>query len=86
MGGSGKGLNPEQLFSAGYSGCFLGALQAMAKKAGKDASNATVNVRTGIGAAADKEAGGFALSVEIIVSGFNDKAVVDAAHAVSRSS
>ncbi len=25
MGGSGEGTNPEQLFAAGYSACFLGA-------------------------------------------------------------
>jgi organic hydroperoxide reductase OsmC/OhrA len=82
MGGSGKGVNPEQLFSAGYASCFLGALQAMARKAGKDASSASVQVQTGIGPAADKEAGGFALSVEIKVSGFKDKEVVDAADKV----
>ena len=26
-GGAGQGTNPEQLFAAGYSACFLGALQ-----------------------------------------------------------
>ena len=25
MGGNGDGTNPEQLFAAGYSACFLGA-------------------------------------------------------------
>lgn len=30
MGGSGKGTNPEQLFAAGYSACFLGALKHVA--------------------------------------------------------
>ena len=30
-GGSGEGTNPEQLFSAGYSACFLGALRLVAR-------------------------------------------------------
>lgn len=30
MGGSGTGVNPEQLFAAGYSACFLGALKFVA--------------------------------------------------------
>ena len=35
MGGTGKaGVNPEQLFAAGYSACFIGALTAVAGKAG----------------------------------------------------
>jgi len=36
MGGDdGPGTNPEQLFSIGYSACFLGAMAAAARKAGK---------------------------------------------------
>ncbi|MAY99798.1 MAG: organic hydroperoxide resistance protein, partial [Micavibrio sp.] len=30
MGGTGEGTNPEQLFAAGYSACFLGALEFIA--------------------------------------------------------
>ena len=30
-GGSGEGTNPEQLFSAGYAACFLGALRLVAR-------------------------------------------------------
>ncbi|MBU3613253.1 organic hydroperoxide resistance protein [Polynucleobacter sp. MG-27-Goln-C1] len=30
MGGSGTGTNPEQLFAAGYSACFLGAMRYVA--------------------------------------------------------
>jgi Ohr subfamily peroxiredoxin len=30
MGGPGKGTNPEQLFAAGYSACFMGALKFVA--------------------------------------------------------
>ncbi|HYF16702.1 MAG TPA: organic hydroperoxide resistance protein [Ramlibacter sp.] len=31
-GGSGTGTNPEQLFAAGYSACFIGAMKAVAGK------------------------------------------------------
>lgn len=31
-GGSGSGTNPEQLFAAGYSACFLGAMKAVASQ------------------------------------------------------
>ncbi|MEO7941341.1 MAG: organic hydroperoxide resistance protein [Burkholderiaceae bacterium] len=30
MGGAGGGVNPEQLFAAGYSACFIGAMQFVA--------------------------------------------------------
>jgi Ohr subfamily peroxiredoxin len=30
MGGNGDGTNPEQLFAAGYSACFLGAMKYVA--------------------------------------------------------
>lgn len=31
-GGNGAGTNPEQLFAAGYSACFIGALKAVATR------------------------------------------------------
>jgi Ohr subfamily peroxiredoxin len=31
MGGNGEGTNPEELFSAGYAACFLGALRLVAR-------------------------------------------------------
>ena len=31
--GTGAGTNPEQMFAAGYSACFMGALRAVAGKA-----------------------------------------------------
>lgn len=34
MGGDGNGTNPEQLFAAGYSACFMGAMGAVAGKLG----------------------------------------------------
>lgn len=32
MGGNGDGTNPEQLFAAGYSACFMGAMRFVAGK------------------------------------------------------
>ncbi|WP_433862913.1 organic hydroperoxide resistance protein [Sphingobacterium thalpophilum] len=34
LGSSGKGTNPEQLFAAGWSACYIGALGLAAKKLG----------------------------------------------------
>lgn len=61
MGGSGAGTNPEQLFAAGYSACFQGALGVVARQAGVDVSGSTVTARVGLGRNDD----GFGLVVEI---------------------
>lgn len=38
QGGSGAGTNPEQLFAAGYSACFQGALSVVARRENVDVS------------------------------------------------
>lgn len=64
MGGSGEGSNPEELFSAGYAACFLGALRATSKKGDTPApEGSTISVKVGIGK--DDSDGGFGLVVEI---------------------
>ncbi|KUF20079.1 organic hydroperoxide resistance protein [Streptomyces silvensis] len=65
MGGSGAGTNPEQLFAAGYSACFQGALGVVARREKADISGSTVTAKVGIGST---EAGGFGLEVEITAS------------------
>lgn len=66
MGGSGDGTNPEQLFSAGYAACFLGALRLVAGKARVKLPDATdVTVKIGIGRTGE---GGFGLTGDIVVS------------------
>jgi len=52
MGGAGgPGTNPEQLFAAGYSACFLGALKFVAgKEKVAIPADTTVTGRVGIGA------------------------------------
>ena len=49
-GNDGQGTNPEQLFAAGYSACFIGALKvvAMGEKV-KLPDDLTVNAEVGIG-------------------------------------
>lgn len=65
MGGSGAGTNPEQLFAAGYSACFQGALGVVARKEKADISGSTVTAKVSIG---KSEAGGFGLEVELVAS------------------
>jgi Ohr subfamily peroxiredoxin len=63
-GGSGEGTNPEQLFSAGYAACFLGALRLVAKNDDiklDDASGITAQV--GFGKDPD---GGFGINAHLI--------------------
>ncbi|GAB7302700.1 hypothetical protein MAFF212519_05510 [Clavibacter michiganensis] len=64
MGGSGEGTNPEQLFAAGYSACFLGATHLVGKNAGVDTKDAGVSASVSIG---DNGQGGFGLAVELDV-------------------
>ena len=64
MGGNGEGTNPEQLFSAGYSACFLGALRLVAGKSKVTLDEAT-NVTVQIGFGKDS-AGGFGLTGKIV--------------------
>lgn len=65
LGGNGAGTNPEQLFAAGYSACFQGALGVVARQAKADISGSRVTAKVGIGKV---ESGGFGLTVEIAVS------------------
>jgi lipoyl-dependent peroxiredoxin len=64
MGGNGEGTNPEQLFSAGYAACFLGALRLVASKSKVTLDDAT-NVAVEIGFGKDS-AGGFGLTGKIV--------------------
>ncbi len=61
LGGNGAGTNPEQLFAAGYSACFQGALGVVARNENADISGSTVTAEVGIG----KNDDGFGLIVKI---------------------
>ncbi|GGM71642.1 organic hydroperoxide resistance protein [Longimycelium tulufanense] len=62
-GPGGAATNPEQLFAAGYSACFHGALKAVARQEKVSVDGSVVTARVHIGKGDD----GFGLSVEITV-------------------
>ena len=67
MGGSGTGVNPEQLFATGYSACYLGALKFVAGKENvKIPDDARISAAVGIGERDDKA--GFGLDIDLEVS------------------
>ncbi|GGR31577.1 MULTISPECIES: organic hydroperoxide resistance protein [Streptomyces] len=83
MGGSGEGTNPEQLFAAGYSACFQGALGVVARNENADISGSTVTAEVGIG----KNDDGFGIIVKISASIPNvdaetAKSLIEKAHQV----
>lgn len=86
MGGGGNGSNPEQLFAAGYSACYLGALKFVAGKEGVTiSSDAKVTSHVGIGPREDGTGFGITVAQEVSLPGV-DKAkaedLVKKAHVV----
>lgn len=68
LGGKDDGYNPEQLFAAGYSNCYLGAIKYVAGKQTppvKIADDATVVSHVTLGARDD--GGGFEIAVAMDV-------------------
>ena len=66
MGGAGEvGTNPEQLFAAGYSACFLGALKYVAGQQ-KVTLPATTSIEGSVGIGAIPT--GFGIEVELKIS------------------
>ncbi len=67
MGGpGGDGANPEKLFAAGYSACFLGAMKAVSGKQGvKVPAEATVTAEIGFG---PRSEGGYGITADLTVS------------------
>jgi len=64
-GAGGSGTNPEQLFAAGYSACFLGALKFVAGKQKVVLPASTqVTGRVGIGQIPT----GFGIEVELVIA------------------
>ena len=65
-GAGGSGNNPEQLFAAGYSACFIGAMKFVSSQGGpKVPADAKVTTTVGIGARSE---GGFGLEIALAVS------------------
>ncbi|RUR39144.1 organic hydroperoxide resistance protein [Vreelandella populi] len=64
-GAGGNGTNPEQLFAAGYSACFLGALKHVASQEKvKLPQDTSIEGSVGIGAIPT----GFGIEVELTIS------------------
>ena len=67
LGGSGgAGTNPEQLFAAGYSACFLGALKVAGRQMKLNVpADVSVTATVGVG---PRLAGGFGIEVDLVVA------------------
>ena len=80
----GAATNPEQLFAAGYSACFIGALKFVAAQGKRQLPGETaITAEVGIG----QIEGGFGLDIDLRISlpGLKQadaQALVDAAHKV----
>ncbi len=87
LGGDGaRGTNPEQLFAAGYSACFLGALRVVAgKQKVKLPENVSVTVSTGVGPREDGQGFGIEVGLTVDIPGLDRdlaEALVAQAHIV----
>ena len=84
-GGGGEGNNPEQLFAAGYSACFIGAMKFVASQGGpKVPADTKVTANVGIG---PRSEGGFGLEISLDISlpglsAEDAKALAEKAHQV----
>ena len=83
-GGSGKGTNPEQLFAAGYSACFIGAIKAVA---GQMEITAPADVAVDAEVDLGPITGGYGIAARLTVSlpgmeRAQAQLIVDAAHKV----
>ncbi|MBP6718255.1 MAG: organic hydroperoxide resistance protein [Rhodoferax sp.] len=65
MGGAGGGVNPEQLFAAGYSACFIGAMKFVA---GQEKitlpADLSIDATVGIGGIPQ----GFGIEVQLVIN------------------
>lgn len=67
-GDGGAGTNPEQLFAAGYSACFIGAIKAVAgRKKIQVPDDIAITADVAIGPMSGKE-GAFAIDVALAIS------------------
>ncbi|MBD8526123.1 organic hydroperoxide resistance protein [Pseudomarimonas arenosa] len=69
-GPGGDGTNPEQLFAAGYSACFIGAMKAVAGKTKINLpDDVQINGTVGIGPIRQGAAFGIEVELEISIPG-----------------
>lgn len=67
LGGTGgTGTNPEQLFAAGYSACFLGALKVAGQQLKLHVpADSQISATVGIG---PRSEGGFGITADLVIS------------------
>ncbi|UNK50464.1 organic hydroperoxide resistance protein [Lysobacter sp. S4-A87] len=83
-GGGGEGTNPEQLFAAGYSACFIGALKVVAARE-KIALPADASIEGSVGIGPVGQAFGIQAELKISLPGLpreQAEALVEKAHQV----
>ena len=84
MGGKGDGTNPEQLFAAGYSACFLGAMGFVAGQNKKLLPSGT-QIAGAVGIGPIPAGFGITVKLSITLPGMDRaeaQALIDAAHQV----
>jgi len=84
MGGAGGGVNPEQLFAAGYSACFIGAMKFVAAQQ-KLAMPADTSIDATVGIGQIPAGFGIEVQMAVKVPGMDQaaaQALVDKAHQV----
>lgn len=79
MGGNdGPGTNPEQLFAAGYSACFLGALKVVAGKNKTNlADDTSITATVHFGENAEGAGYGIAVDMEVNLPGVDATTATD---------
>ncbi|GIX25249.1 MAG: organic hydroperoxide resistance protein [Caldimonas sp.] len=83
-GAGGPGTNPEQLFAAGYSACFIGAMKFVAAQR-KIALPADTSITATVGIGPIAQGFGIEVDLEVSIPGMNRaqaEALVQAAHQV----
>ncbi|MFC6840140.1 organic hydroperoxide resistance protein [Xanthomonas theicola] len=83
-GAGGDGTNPEQLFAAGYSACFIGAMKAVAGQQ-KQKLPGQISIEGSVGIGQIPDGFGIAVELRIAVPGMPReelRALVDKAHQV----
>ena len=85
LGGNGMtGTNPEQLFAAGYSACFIGAMKHVAMMQ-KVALPADTSIKADVGIGQIPQGFGIEVALHVSIPGMDRdaaKKLVDAAHQV----
>jgi Ohr subfamily peroxiredoxin len=84
MGGPGGGVNPEQLFAAGYSACFIGAMKFVAGQ-DKIALPADTSIQATVGIGQIPQGFGIEVQLAVTVPGVDRavaQSVIDKAHQV----